>query len=90
MIHAGEVIGALDLIKNITVRIKHIDNSEIVVFINNRKVIVEYKKQINQESNVTTEAVGIIMKIRNEIENSSIHITLKLLNNKLRPRRLYN
>ena len=44
MIHIEEAIGVLDLIKNITERIQHINNGEIVIFTDNRRLINEYNK----------------------------------------------
>jgi len=46
MIHAGESIGTLEPIKNITERAKYIESSKVVNFIDNKRVLAEYNKQI--------------------------------------------
>ena len=46
MIHSSEALGALDLIKNVIAKTKHIKSSKIVVFLDNRKVIIEYTRQV--------------------------------------------
>ena len=67
IILVGEVIGALDLAKHITVRTKYIESREVVIYINNKRVLVAYNKQIKREGEITTEVDGIIAEIINEM-----------------------
>ena len=67
IILVGEVIGALDLAKHITVRTKYMESREVVIYINNKRVLVAYNKQIKREGEITTEVDGIIAEIINEM-----------------------
>ena len=64
MIHAGKAIGILDLIKNINENTKHIQSREVTIYIDSKKVLSEYSKQIKRESEATAEAAGIITEIK--------------------------
>ena len=90
IILAGKEIGALDLIKYINKRTKHAENREVVIYIDNKRVITEYYVQIKKESKVTIEATGIITKIREEIKKVSIEIILELSKNKPKPGKLFH
>jgi len=82
MIPSGEALGTLDLIKYITTKIKYIESSEIMVFINNRTLFNKYNHQIHRESEVAIEAAEIITEIRNEVQKASIEIKIQLSKNK--------
>ena len=69
---------------------KHAENREIVIYIDNKQVLAEYNKQIKKESEVITEAAEIITKIREEIKKATIDVTLELLNNKPKPGNLFD
>ena len=45
-----------------------------MIFIDNKRVLVEYNKQVKRESEVITEAAGIITKIRNEIDIGRVEL----------------
>ena len=70
------------MIKNVTAKVKHIKSGKILVFLNNRKVITKYNRQVKKESNFTRDAASIIIEIRNKVDNILVQITLQLSNNK--------
>ena len=87
MILAEEALRVLDLIKAIAAATKNIQSREIVVYLGNKRVLYEYHKQVNKESNVTMEAGAIIAEMKDEIEKATIDITLVYSNNKPRARK---
>ena len=64
-------------------------SGEVVICTDNKRVVIEYQKQIRKESEVTTEAAEIITKIREEIKKARIDISLELSSNKSREDRLF-
>jgi len=82
MILVGEVIWTLDLVENITSRTNHMESGKVVIYIDNKQVLVEYNKQVKRESKVITEAARISTEIRNKIKKASINIFLEFSNNK--------
>ena len=89
MVAGGEAIGTLDLINYIVKRAKNIENGEIIVYMDNKLVINNIKKDAHKESDVTGEVGATVAAIKEAIAKASIEITVEYSNNKPRPERIF-
>ena len=85
MVPAREAISALDLIKYIVIRTKHIESREMIMHIGNKTVSREINKKVRKESNIIGKAGATVTEIKEEIENATISIKVQYSNNKPRP-----
>ena len=83
-IPAGEGLGMLDLIKNISKNTKYLQTGGIVIYNDNKKLIKEIEKKVSKESDCTQEAEAVVERIRRELKISNIDITIEYANNKPR------
>ena len=74
MVSASEAIGTLDLVKYIILRISYVERGKVVIYVDNKKILNEYTKQINKESEVSIEVAGVITEIRDKIIKATIDI----------------
>ena len=61
MTRAREGVGSLDLIQNIRIKTKHIEQGEIITHSDNKCMIKEHEKEVNKISNCTKE-VGRVLE----------------------------
>lgn len=82
LIPAGEGIGLLELVKNVNKNTKHLNDGEITIYNDNKKLINEIHKEVMKESECTQEAGGVVEGIRREIKKANIVIKIEYANNK--------
>ena len=51
MILGRKVLETLDLIKYITEQTKYIEDSKVIIYIDNKKILNEHSKEVNKERN---------------------------------------
>ena len=84
LIPSGEGVGLLELITKITQATHNVNQGEICIYNNNKKLLREIDKRRKKESNCTQEAGAVVIAIRRELERASIDIKLEYVNNKPR------
>ena len=81
-IPAGEGLGMLDLIKNISKNTKYLQTGGIVIYNDNKKLIREIEKEVSKESDYTQEAGAVVEGIRRELKTSNIDVKIEYINDK--------
>jgi len=84
LIPAGEGFGLLDLVVTIVKQTKYMQQGEIIVYNNNKK-IHEIEKEITKESECTQEAGAVVEAIKRQIKKSKVMIKIEYSNDKPYP-----
>ena len=64
MILSGEELGVLNLIKEINIKMAHMNRGAIAVFIDNKKVLAGISSEILEESQCTIETSIAVKEIK--------------------------
>jgi len=85
LIPAGEGLSLLDLVAIIVKQTKYMQQGEIIVYNDNKKLIREIEKEITKESKCTQEAGAVVEAIKWQIKKSKVTIKIEYSNDKPYP-----
>ena len=80
----AEGVGILNLIKEINSKIHHVESGEIVVYSDMKIIINDVQRDRDKESQCIREGSATVLAIKQEIENSSVTISLEYSNTRVR------
>ena len=82
LIPSGKGVGLLELLKKITKATRGINQGEICIYNDNKKLLKEIDKEVKKESDCMQEAGAVVADIKREIKSASIVIKLEYANDK--------
>ena len=89
LIPSGEGLGLLDLVKYITAQTKQLEDGEICIYNDNKKLLREIERDIKKGSECTQETGAVVAGIRREVKNTNVLIKFEYSNDKPRPNRSF-
>jgi len=89
LIPSGEGLGLLDLVKYITAQTKQLEDGEICIYNDNKKLLREIERDIKKGSECTQETGAVVAGIRREVKNTYVLIKFEYSNDKRIPNRSF-
>ena len=75
----------LDLAQNSKIKTIDIEQGEIIIYSDNKRVVKECCKEVGKASNCTKEAGGTLEHAKREVESMKFDVTLEYSNGKHNP-----